>query len=102
MRTLVTTLTSDAHTWNLVYLQLLLEERGHEVANLGPCVPDELVVAECHRVVPDLVVVSTVNGHGRQDAERVVRRLRLDHRLDGTRIVIGGKLGIDGTGSRSD
>ena len=35
----VSGLASDAHTWNLVYLQLVLEEMGHRVTNLGACVP---------------------------------------------------------------
>ena len=38
---IVTGTASDAHTWNLVFLQLMLEELGHDVDNLGPCVPDE-------------------------------------------------------------
>ncbi|MFI7672191.1 cobalamin B12-binding domain-containing protein [Actinophytocola sp. NPDC049390] len=93
---LVSSVASDAHTWNLVYLQLLLEEFGHRVVNLGACVPDDLLVAECLRVRPDLVVLSTVNGHGRQDGRRVIGRLRACPELVATPVVIGGKLGIDG------
>jgi len=93
----VTSLASDAHTWNLVYLQLVLEELGHRVANLGACVPDELMVAECSRRRPDLVVVSSVNGHGCHDGARVIGLLRARPELAGTAIVIGGKLGTGGT-----
>lgn len=85
---------SDAHTWNLVYLQLLIEEFGYQVANLGPCVPVELLLAECVRLRPALVVVSSVNGHGGHDGAHLIRRLRA---LDDTArlpVVIGGKLGI--------
>ncbi|MGQ4416103.1 methylaspartate mutase, partial [Streptomyces sp. SAS_269] len=32
----VSSLASDAHTWNLVFLQLLIEESGFDVVNLGP------------------------------------------------------------------
>lgn len=92
----VTSLASDAHTWNLVYLQLMLEEFGHRVVNLGACVPDELLVAECARRSPDLVVVSSVNGHGFHDGARVVSALRARPELAGAAIVIGGKLGTDG------
>ncbi|GLZ37982.1 cobalamin-dependent protein [Actinokineospora sp. NBRC 105648] len=88
--------SSDSHTWNLVYLQLLVREIGHPVLNLGPCVPDDLLVAECARARPRLVVISTVNGHGFTDAVRVAPRLRARPELAGTPLVIGGKLGIHG------
>ncbi|WP_370964033.1 cobalamin B12-binding domain-containing protein [Amycolatopsis sp. cg9] len=91
----VSSTASDAHTWNLVYLQLLLEELGFAVTNLGACVPDELAVAECRRLDPDLVVLSTVNGHGATDGLRLAPRLRAA--LPGAALVIGGKLGVDGS-----
>jgi methylaspartate mutase sigma subunit len=94
---------SDAHTWNLVFLQLLLEEAGHQVANLGPCVPDDFLVAECQWKQPDLIVVSSVNGHGFHDGMRVIARLRSCPELLTTPVVIGGKLAITGVdrGARS-
>ncbi|MFD4245450.1 cobalamin B12-binding domain-containing protein [Streptomyces sp. NPDC058525] len=95
----VTTMASDSHTWNLVFLQLLLEELGHRVTNLGACVPDELLVAECRRIEPDLIVLSSVNGHGFHDGLRVIAALRACPELGRTPTVIGGKLGIAGTGS---
>lgn len=92
----VTSLASDAHTWNLVYLQLVLEELGHRVVNVGACVPDELLVDECVRCAPDLVVVSSVNGHGFHDGTRVIAALRARPGLAATAVVIGGKLGTGG------
>jgi methylaspartate mutase sigma subunit len=95
----VTGMSSDAHTWNLVYLELFLEEMGHRVTNLGACVPDEVLVEAC-RERPDLVVVSTVNGHGAQDGLRAIRAIRRCPDLAATPVVIGGKLdtvgGADG------
>lgn len=91
---LLTGTASDSHTWNLVYLQLLLEESGHRVHNLGPCVPDDLLVGVCADREPDLVVVSSVNGHGYRDGLGAVRALR-DAGLT-TPVVIGGKLGVAG------
>lgn len=92
----VSSLASDAHTWNLVYLQLLIEECGYEVVNLGPCVPDELLVAECAALRPEMVVISSVNGHGHQDGLRAIRALRAHGPLVRTPVVIGGKLGTEG------
>jgi N-dimethylarginine dimethylaminohydrolase/methylmalonyl-CoA mutase cobalamin-binding subunit len=97
----VTSVASDSHTWNLVYLQLVLEEAGHRVINLGACVPDELLISECLRVRPDLVVVSTVNGHGFHDGMRLIGRLRACADLAKTPVVIGGKLGIAGPSGRA-
>lgn len=94
----VTSVSSDSHSWNLVFLQLVLEELGHQVVNLGPCVPDDLLIAECLRLRPGLVVVSTVNGHGFFDGTRLVRRFRARRELAAIPVVIGGKLGIDGPG----
>nr|WP_221469737.1 cobalamin-dependent protein [Allocatelliglobosispora scoriae] len=96
---MVTGTASDSHTWNLVFLQLLLEELGQEVTNLGPCVPDDLLVDEARRRRPKLIVMSSVNGHGATDGMRVVEKLREQPELAGTRIVIGGKLGIAGAGN---
>ncbi|MEU9319786.1 cobalamin-dependent protein [Streptomyces sp. NPDC048295] len=92
----VTTVASDSHTWNLVFLQLLIEELGYEVVNLGACVPDRVLVDTCRELAPDLVVISTVNGHGHHDGLRVIDTLRSCGELAATPVVIGGKLGIAG------
>ncbi|MBX7550391.1 cobalamin-dependent protein [Streptomyces sp. NPDC004232] len=96
-RFVVTSVSSDAHMWNLVFLQLLLEERGGEVTNLGACVPDDVILAECRERRPDVLVVSTVNGHGHLDGLRLIEQIRSDPELAGLRVVIGGKLGIRGS-----
>ncbi|UVS80626.1 cobalamin B12-binding domain-containing protein [Actinokineospora sp. UTMC 2448] len=93
---LLSSVSSDAHTWNLVYLQLLIEELGHDVVNLGACVPDGLLVESALRHGPDLVVLSTVNGHGYGDGKRVITALRAQQALRNTPVVIGGKLGVAG------
>jgi methylaspartate mutase sigma subunit len=49
---------------------------------------------------PDLIVVSSVNGHGHHDGLRVVGRLRATPGLTRTPVVIGGKLGIGGPDPR--
>lgn len=95
-RALLATIPSDAHMWNLVFLQLLLEEHGYEVHNLGQCTPVELVVAQALLLRPEIVVISTVNGHGHMDGPHVARALRDRVELSGSRIVIGGKMGVLG------
>jgi len=96
LRLVVTSVSSDSHTWNLVYLQLLLEEMGHQVTNLGACVPESLLVDRCRDISPDLVVMSSVNGHGWTDGARAVRALHAVPELARTPAIIGGKLSIDG------
>jgi methylaspartate mutase sigma subunit len=88
----VSGLSSDAHTWNLVYLQLVLEELGHTVTNLGACLPEQELAARCRIIQPDLIVLSSVNGHGYQDGLRAVTALRECSELMTTPTVIGGKL----------
>lgn len=95
-KSLVSGTVSDSHTWNLVFLQLLLEEAGHEVVNVGACVPPDLLARECLRHRPDLLVVSSVNGHGFHDGLHLVRHLRAVPGLEHLCMVIGGKLDVDG------
>ncbi|MFF2958964.1 cobalamin B12-binding domain-containing protein [Streptomyces sp. NPDC057963] len=92
----VTGLPSDAHTWNLVFIQLLLEDLGHEVVNLGPCIAEDEVVESCCKYRPDLLVVSSVNGHGFHDAKPLIGAVRARWELAGLPVVIGGNLGVTG------
>ena len=100
LKILLTGVASDSHTWNLVFLQLVLEELGHRVVNLGPCVPPELLVRTCQSARPDLIVMSSVNGHGLSDGQRAVQAVRMAGELAGIPAVIGGKLGIAGLTDR--
>jgi len=95
-RVVLTGAASDAHTWNLVVLQMFLEERGHTVVNLGPCMPIGLLVQRCRAHLPDLVVISSVNGHGYLDGLSAIEQLLQCPELAGTPAVIGGRLGVDG------
>ena len=91
---LVTGTMSDAHTWNLLFIQLLIEEAGHAVHNLGSCVPPDVVTDHCVVHRPGLVVFSTVNGNGVEDGLSAIRHLRTA--VPDVPAVIGGKLGISG------
>ncbi|MFI1676340.1 cobalamin B12-binding domain-containing protein [Streptomyces sp. NPDC020607] len=97
VRVLLSGTASDSHTWNLVYLQLVLEEWGHRVTNLGPCVPSELLAALCREYAPEVVVLSSVNGHGYRDGLDAIARIRALHgRAGAVPVVIGGQLGLAG------
>ncbi|MEV0177416.1 cobalamin-dependent protein [Streptomyces sp. NPDC050803] len=93
---LVSGTSSDAHTWNLIYIHLFLEERGYTVSNLGSCVPDDLLVRTCRTLRPELVVLSSVNGHGFTDGLQAIGAIRQQRDMRHLPVVIGGKLGTDG------
>ncbi|MEU2431337.1 cobalamin B12-binding domain-containing protein [Streptomyces sp. NPDC007861] len=89
---LLTTVESDSHIWNLVYLQKFLEENGAEVKNLGACTPVGTVAQAIQEYRPSLLVVSSVNGHGHHGARVLLSALR----KSGLEVpsVVGGKLTI--------
>lgn len=99
-KAVVCSISSDAHTWNLVYLQLLLEDLGFDVRNLGACTEVADLMKLCRTEPPALVVVSTVNGHGHIEGPAYAGAVRSLPGCRDTKVVIGGKLGIDGAGDR--
>ena len=88
---LLTTVESDSHMWNLIYMQRLLQEQGGWVRNLGCCVPPAETLRAVRDFRPDLVVVSSVNGNGHYQGRALVQAARAlgDHMPP---FVIGGKL----------
>lgn len=88
---LLTTVPSDSHSWNLVFMEFLLNDLGYKVENLGPNTPMDEVVSRLNQHGSAIVVVSTVNGHGYLEGAELARRIRAetDH-LDG--LYIGGKI----------
>jgi methylaspartate mutase sigma subunit len=98
----LSTIPSDSHTWNLLYLQLLLEEHGCAVTNLGACVPVETLVAESVQYPPDLIVISTVNGHGLHEGLDIAEAVRARDELRDVPLVIGGKIDTSGSHSAAD
>lgn len=95
-RAVIATVPSDSHMWNLVYIELLLRERGWEVNNLGACTPPDLIVETCLAERPDMLVISSVNGHGHIGGRKVIGAVRAQSELDYMPAVIGGKLGTLG------
>ena len=95
LKALLTTIPSDSHQWNLVFMQLFLEENGLEVINLGPNVPYDLLETSCLEHQPDLVIVSTVNGHGYIEGKELINRIRQTDGMNGKPVFMGGKLSTD-------
>jgi methylaspartate mutase sigma subunit len=91
---LVCTLPSDAHTWNLIVVTERLRELGMDVINLGSCLPIQELVRRAEELVPNLLVVSSINGHGEIEALTLIRALHQAGVLAALRVVIGGKLAV--------
>lgn len=95
-RAVVATVPSDSHMWNMVFIELVLREHGWDVLNLGACTPPDLVVETCLAERPDMLVISSVNGHGHIGGRKVIGLIRQQSELDYMPAVIGGKLGTLG------
>lgn len=88
---LLTTVASDSHSWNLVFMEFLLNDLGYKVDNMGPNTPMDEVIARLNRQPCAMVVVSTVNGHGYIEGAELAQRIRNEtHHLEG--LYIGGKI----------
>lgn len=88
---LLTTVPSDSHSWNLVFMEFLLNDLGYKVENLGPNTPMEEVIARLNRNGCAMVVVSTVNGHGYIEGAELAHRIRNEtNHIKG--LYIGGKI----------
>lgn len=91
---LLTGVRSDSHTWNLAFLDLYLSEHGFDVLNLGATTSCDDVVRKVTQKNPDLLVVSSVNGHGLIEGREIAAALRA-HSLTYLPKVIGGLLSTD-------
>lgn len=88
---LLTTVPSDSHSWNLVFMEFLLNDLGYKVENLGPNTPMDEVIARLNRNACAMVVVSTVNGHGYIEGAELAQRIRTEtNHVKG--LYIGGKI----------
>lgn len=91
----VATTPDDSHMWNLVGVQLELEERGFQVINLGACTPGDLLAETIREHRPALIVVSSINGHGAISMATVLRTLEEYQLKRVAPILIGGILTTD-------
>jgi methylaspartate mutase sigma subunit len=96
-RAVLGTVSSDAHGWNLVYLEMVLSESGYEVCNLGPCSSVRDVMEAVNEAATALVVLSSVNGHGCIEAPSYAGALRNNGRTRSVPLVLGGQLTSNGT-----
>ena len=91
-RCVLSTVESDSHMWNLVYMQLVLEECGYKTLNLGCCVSEEETIKAVKNYAPALVVISTLNGHGYIQGKKLIEKYRKDLGSCSPTIIIGGNL----------
>ena len=98
---MISSISSDSHTWNLVYMQLLVEEFGFEVINLGSCVPVDYLIQQAHNYKPYMLLISTVNGHGHIEGIEIIQAVKKHELLRHMKAVIGGKLGTLGNENQS-
>lgn len=82
---------ADAHTWNLIYLEMLLEENGYSVTNLGPNVHHDTLFETLSYASHDLVVISCLNGSIKQEGLALMQK-RTTHGIGEELFVIGGVL----------
>lgn len=88
---LLSTVPSDSHSWNLVFMEFLLNDLGYKVENLGPNTPMDDVIARLNRNGCAIVVISTVNGHGYIEGAELAQRIRNEtNHIKG--LYIGGKI----------
>lgn len=78
-----------------MYMRLLVAEHGASPDCLGCCVPYSHTTDEILAQSPDLVVVSTVNGHGSQQGGELMRIIvdRLGRKAPPC--VVGGQLSVE-------
>lgn len=94
-KVVLATTPDDSHLWNLAGVQLELEERGFSVTNLGPCTPVALLSDTLAVIEPELLVISSINGHGGISIVQMLRDLTSILLLTETRVVAGGLLCTD-------
>lgn len=92
---LVATTPDDSHVWNLIGVQLKLEERGFHVENLGACTPLTELIEAIMEQRPALLALSSVNGHGAISIRALLAALEEAGLLGRFPIVAGGLLTTD-------
>lgn len=96
MKILLSTIPSDSHMWNLVFMQLYLEEMGHDVTNLGICVPLDTLISESDKLKPDIIVISSINGHANIEGVLLAQTVKYSNTLKKIPLILGGKIGTKG------
>ncbi len=99
---LLTTIPSDCHSWNLIYMEMILQEMGYKVINLGVCVPYNVMEVACENMRPSIMVVSTVNGHGFIEGEKIIKKIRKNKKTKEIKVVIGGKINTGSINNNGD
>lgn len=94
LNVILTGTPSDSHTWNLIFMELFLQENECRVFNLGSCVPIHKIHQTIKEESPDLVVVSSINGHLFQDSVEIMSSFSKNPLKFLPLLIVGGKMGI--------
>ena len=83
---------SDAHTWNLFYLDLILKESGFNSEVLGGCVNLRDVTKKVGTSYWDIILVSSLNGHFYLESQSVLKSIKKGLGARNPIIVAGGNV----------
>lgn len=83
---------SDAHTWNLFYLDLILKESGFSSEVLGGCVNLKDITKKVSTSHWDIIVVSSLNGHFYLESQSVLKSIKKGLGASNPIIVAGGNI----------
>lgn len=97
-KVLIVTTPSDVHSWNLVYLSLVARDAGMDSLVVGPATSYPEVSEAVESYGPDLVLVSSINGHGEFEAPGVLQAVRAV-KANRVPVIIGGTLGVSPSGA---
>ena len=89
---LVASTEDDSHIWNLTGVEYILADYGFEVTNLGACTPAVDIAEYVQARRPELVAISSVNGHGAITGLSLAQTLAEYQAFQLSTIIIGGKL----------
>ncbi len=94
LKALILGTPSDAHTWNLFYLELILKESGFQTAVHGCCISYPEISKAVNLDHWDLIVVGSLNGHFYYESKQTFQAIISG--ITGKRppIVAGGKIDV--------
>ncbi len=88
---LLATVPSDSHSWNLIFMEFHMTDHGLDVTNLGPNTPAQEILKNLKHKHFDIVVISSVNGHGSIEGLELISSIKTEAKYSGE-VYLGGKI----------